>query len=190
MKDVFFHFYIEVVFLEWNCNIPSMDRQYESAYHPTTNLRARFLTGIRLISPLHDVQPVVRFHSRTNNFILECFTQEWECKIMCNVIKPPNETQYGTYMYMYGSLGHQWSVNYSTYLLTRSLTYIHTNLSPVYTATKLTRVEPGLKLTQVVCTRHFSKLTRVEPGFVVFTRQTNPGRTRVSSVYTTETNPG
>ena len=35
------------------------------------------------------------------------------------------------------------------------------------------------KLTQVVFTRHFAKPTRVEPG-----------RTRVSSVYTTETNPG
>ena len=45
-------------------------------------------------------------------------------------------------------------------------------------------------LTQVVFKRHFSKLTRVEPGLVVFTRQSNPGRTRVSSVYTTETNPG
>ena len=54
----------------------------------------------------------------------------------------------------------------------------------------VTPVRPGLKLTQVVFTRHFSKLTRVEPGLVVFIRQTNPGRTRVSSVYTTETNPG
>ena len=60
----------------------------------------------------------------------------------------------------------------------------------LFTRHKLTRVEPGLKLTQVVFTRHFSKLTRVEPGFVVFTRQTNPGQTRVSSVYTTENNPG
>ena len=48
------------------------------------------------------------------------------------------------------------------------------------------------KLTQVVFTRHFSKLTRVEPGLVrnLFSRQTSPGRTRVSSVYTTETNLG
>ena len=54
-------------------------------------------------------------------------------------------------------------------------------VSPVYTAQTnpgRTRVRPGLKLTQVVFTRHFSKLTRVEPGLVVF-----------SSVYTTETNP-
>ena len=49
---------------------------------------------------------------------------------------------------------------------------------------------PRPKLTQVVFTRHFSKLTRVEPELVVFTRQTNPGRTRVSGVYTIETNPG
>ena len=66
-------------------------------------------------------------------------------------------------------------------------------ISPVYMAQTnpgRTRVRPGLKLTQVVFTRHFSKLTRVEPGLVVFTRQTNPGRTWVSSVYTTETNPG
>ena len=55
----------------------------------------------------------------------------------------------------------------------------------LFTRHKLTQVGPGLKLTQVVFTRHFSKLTRVEPGLVVFTRQTNPGRTRVSSVYTT-----
>ena len=46
------------------------------------------------------------------------------------------------------------------------------------------------KLTQVVCSRHFSKLIRVEPGLVVFTWQNNPSQTRVSSVYTTETNPG
>ena len=68
-----------------------------------------------------------------------------------------------------------------------------TNKSPVYTAQTnpgRTRVRPGLKLTQVLFTRHFSKLTRVEPGLVVFTRQTNPGRTRVSRVYTTETNSG
>ena len=32
-----------------------------------------------------------------------------------------------------------------------------------------TQVRPGLKLTQVVFTRHFSKLARVEPGLVVFT---------------------
>ena len=65
--------------------------------------------------------------------------------------------------------------------------------SPVYTAQTnpgRTRVRPGLKLTQVVFTRHFFKLIRVEPGLVVFTRQTNPGQTRVSNVYTTETNPG
>ena len=60
----------------------------------------------------------------------------------------------------------------------------------LFTRHKLTRVEPGLKLTQVVFTRHFSKLTRVERGLVVFTRQTNPGRTRFGSVYMTETNPG
>ena len=64
------------------------------------------------------------------------------------------------------------------------------NTKAVFTRHKLTRVRPGLKLTQVVFTRHFSKLTRVESGLVVFTRQTNPGRTRVSRVYTTETNPG
>ena len=65
--------------------------------------------------------------------------------------------------------------------------------SPVYMAQTnpgRTRVRPRLKLTQVVFSRHFSKLTRVEPGLVVFTRQINQGRTRVSSVYTTETNPG
>ena len=45
----------------------------------------------------------------------------------------------------------------------------------LFTRHKLTRVRPGLKLTQVVFTRHFSKLNRVEPGLVVFTRQTNPG---------------
>ena len=56
----------------------------------------------------------------------------------------------------------------------------------LFTRHKLTRVRPGLKLTQVVFTRHFSKLTRVEPGLAVFTRQKltrasfNPGRTRVS----------
>ena len=31
---------------------------------------------------------------------------------------------------------------------------------------------------------------RVKPGLAVFTRQANLGRTRVSSVYTTKTNPG
>ena len=68
-------------------------------------------------------------------------------------------------------------------------TRVKTNPGCVYT----TQTNPGsnrLKLTQVVFTRHFSKLTRVETGLVVFTRQTNPGRTRVSNVYTTETNPG
>ena len=44
------------------------------------------------------------------------------------------------------------------------------NFSPVYTAQTnpgRTRVRPGLKLTQVVFTRHFSKLTRVEPELVL-----------------------
>ena len=71
--------------------------------------------------------------------------------------------------------------------------WVEPGLSPVYTAQTnpgRTRVRSGLKLTQVVFTRHFSKLTRVEPGLVVFTQQTNPGRTRVSIVYKTETNPG
>ena len=62
-------------------------------------------------------------------------------------------------------------------------------LSTVYTAQTnpgRIRVRPGLKLTQVVFTRHFSKLTRVEPGLAVSTRQKltrvsfNPGRIRVS----------
>ena len=56
--------------------------------------------------------------------------------------------------------------------------FVKINLSPVYTAQTnpgRTRVRHGLKLTQVVFTRHFSKLTRVEPGLVVFTQQTNPG---------------
>ena len=54
----------------------------------------------------------------------------------------------------------------------------------LFTRHKLTRVEPGLKLTQVVFTRHFSKLTRVEPGLVVFTRQTNPGLEPGLAVFT------
>ena len=55
-----------------------------------------------------------------------------------------------------------------------------------------------ITITIALFTRH--KVTRVEPGFdpgktnpgCVYTTlfQTSPGRTRVSSVYTTETNPG
>ena len=66
----------------------------------------------------------------------------------------------------------------------------YTQQSAAQTNPSRTRVWPGLKLAQVVFTWHFSKLTRVEPGLVVFTWQTNSGRTRVSSVYTTETNQG
>ena len=59
-------------------------------------------------------------------------------------------------------------------------------IKALFTRHKRTQVRPGLKLTQVVFTQHFSKLTRVEPGLVVFTRQTKPGRTRISGVYTTD----
>ena len=41
----------------------------------------------------------------------------------------------------------------------------------LFTRHKLTLVRPGVKLTRVVFTRHFSKLTHVEPGLAVFTRQ-------------------
>ena len=47
--------------------------------------------------------------------------------------------------------------------LTKQLEVNKTNLKPCL------HIRPGLKLTQVVFTGHFSKLTWVEPGLVVFT---------------------
>ena len=60
------------------------------------------------------------------------------------------------------------------------------NLSPVYTA----QTNPGRTRVKTnpgcVYIDTFPNL----PGLVVFTQQTDLGRTRVSSVYMTETNPG
>ena len=61
------------------------------------------------------------------------------------------------------------------------LNMAHTALSfQLLTKAQFTWYKLTLKPTQVVFTQHFSKLTRVKPMLVVFTRQTNPGQTRVS----------